>query len=72
MTPLGTCEFCGREVPDGPAAYPITGWEVTRHRGGANRILDRERAPGRVAHAYCAEWAAKRKREGLVNQGALL
>lgn len=69
---LGRCVFCGRDVDDGPAAYPITGWEVTRYRGGANRILGRRREPGKVAHVFCAERAAALERQGLANQEALL
>ena len=71
--PLGTCLFCGGEVEDGPAAYPIfKGYEITRRRGGANRILGCQREPGRVAHVLCAEQAVEEERRGLVGQGALL
>jgi ribosomal protein L24E len=72
MTPLGNCHFCGRPVEPGPAAYPVSGWEVTRARGGANRVVGRKRQPGKVAHVYCAERAATLERQGLAGQGALL
>ena len=70
--PLGVCVLCGHDVAAGPAAYPVHGWEITRARGGANRIVGREREPGKVAHVFCAEQDAERRRRGLVGQGALL
>lgn len=51
----GACEKCGQPVRDsnGPAAFPVTGWEVLRAEGGANQIKNRERVPNRVRHAHC-------------------
>lgn len=56
MTPRGQCAFCPRQVLDTEtAAFPVTGWEVERAQGGANRILGRTREPNVIAHAECAE-----------------
>ena len=69
----GRCHFCGDPVPLRGAAYRVIGWEVLRSQGGANRILGRERIPGMLAHAACAEKDAKRKAQGIVpGQGELL
>lgn len=69
----GPCEFCGRAVNPDFAAYPITGWEVIRAGGGANRILGRERVPGRIAHIACAEREVALRRQGIApGQEALL
>lgn len=57
----GTCEVCGRPVlAYQKAAYPVSGWEIERDKGGANRILGRKRTPDRVAHAVCIEERYKR------------
>lgn len=62
----GRCEFCGAEVEKWQtAAYPVTGWEAERARGGANQIHGRERVPGRVAHASCMEQSLARQRRGI-------
>lgn len=58
--PRGTCEFCHEAVEvTQTAAFPVSGWEVEREQGGANRILDRKRAPDRIAHASCVEHHVK-------------
>jgi hypothetical protein len=66
--------FCRRDVDSSLSgvAYPITGFETTRHAGGANRILGRQRVPERVAHALCAERHVRERERGLVGQEALL
>lgn len=54
--PRGTCPFCIRPVLEtDTAAFPVTGWEVERAQGGANRILGRERVPDTVAHESCVK-----------------
>lgn len=54
MTYYGVCERCGQPVqsPQQPA-FPITGWELLRVAGGANKITGRERIPNRVRHVTC-------------------
>lgn len=47
-------------MEDDIAAYRVTGWEVERSAGGANRILGREREPNLIVHAVCAERYVKR------------
>lgn len=70
---IGYCTFCGELVPERQAAFPVTGWEVLRAQGGANRILGRERVPNVVAHARCAEREIERKRLGIAEgQGRLI
>jgi hypothetical protein len=64
--------FCRKPVEFGPVAYPIEGFETTRRGGGANRVLGRERIPGKVAHVYCAEKHVREKERGLVGQESLL
>lgn len=61
----GVCEICGNEVDRAYAAFPIKGWEQLRGRGGANRIIARERDESRIAHAYCVERRARRERAGI-------
>lgn len=69
----GPCLFCGRTVEAEHAAYPVRGFETTRSGGGANRILGRERVPGKIAHVTCAESEVARRRRGISSaQGALL
>lgn len=52
----GACHFCGEQVTTThKAAWPISGWELEREGGGANRILGRTREPDVIAHATCAE-----------------
>jgi hypothetical protein len=54
--PRGQCAFCPRPVLQNErAAFPVSGWEVEREQGGANRILGRTREPNVIAHAACAE-----------------
>lgn len=66
----GPCMYCGAAVEAESAAYPVQGFELTRRGGGANRILGRERVPGKIAHKTCAELAIReRQRPG---QEALL
>ena len=67
----GQCEVCKETVRTSEAAYPVTGWEVVRDGGGANRILGRERVPGRIAHWWCAEEKVRRDRFGLEGQVSL-
>jgi hypothetical protein len=56
----GICSYCGNPVRDTQrAAWRVTGWEVERAAGGANKILGRERARDRIWHDYCAERDAK-------------
>ena len=57
MTYLGACEICKQPVDKTQrAAYPVTGWEVTRGgKGGANHVVDRRRIPNRVTHWHCLE-----------------
>jgi hypothetical protein len=62
----GTCTFCGRGVANiESAAYPVTGWEIEREGGGANRIADRVRVPDVIAHSTCLESDLARKRRGI-------
>jgi len=63
----GDCHFCHQPVTSAAtAAWPVTGWEAERQQGGANRIIARERVKdGRIAHAACAELAAKLARQGI-------
>lgn len=74
MTFYGICEnpdcpFPGKRVEGGHTpAYPITGWEVGRSGGGANRIYARERIPNRVRHQTCLPQSGEAEEE----QGALL
>jgi hypothetical protein len=68
MPERGECHYCGKPVmTNEPAAWAVTGWEVERAGGGANRIVGRRRV-GLVAHSFCAEHHAKRERSGLRNQ----
>lgn len=54
--PRGSCAFCREPVmPLQKAAYPVTGWEIERDQGGANRIAGKERQPNLIAHARCLE-----------------
>ena len=59
MAFVGNCEKCGEPVDSNAinaqkvAAYPVTGWEISRSGGGANQIKDRQRVPNRVRHAGC-------------------
>jgi hypothetical protein len=60
MTQRGVCQYCRLPVyTTERAAFPVTGWEVERTEGGANRILDRKRTANMIAHAKCAEHHAK-------------
>jgi hypothetical protein len=69
---VGTCVFCAEPVEPRRAAYLVTGWEVTRAGGGANRILGRKRL-AQVAHARCAELAVWNERRGVLpGQGSLV
>lgn len=62
----GLCEFCGAEVEKWQtAAYPVTGWEAERAKGGANQIHGRQRVPGRVAHTSCLERQLALQRQGI-------
>jgi hypothetical protein len=62
----GNCHFCSEPVDvNQTAAFPITGWEAERQGGGANRIIGRERTPGKIAHAQCAERAFRLERKGI-------
>lgn len=64
-TPRGRCAFCHADVTEQqPAAFPVQGWEIERGQGGANRILNRTRVPGYIAHKACAESYVKRGRQG--------
>ena len=68
---IGQCALCKEPVLDGLTSrdrgpsYPITGWEPGRQEGGANRVIDRQRVPGYVAHVGCVEARAKRRRSGI-------
>lgn len=54
--PRGVCEFCGSEVTRlQQAAWPVSGWEIERDQGGANRIAGKKRIPNVIAHARCLE-----------------
>lgn len=56
MTFVGECEICKQPVDrTHRAAYPVTGWEVARSKGGTNHVIDRRRVPDRVAHWHCLE-----------------
>ena len=65
MPERGTCIHCHQPVRQSElAAFRVTGWEVERAQGGANRILDRKREPDIIAHAKCAEHHAKYGAQG--------
>jgi hypothetical protein len=57
VAPLrGICGHCHKPVTEQDiAAWPVTGFEVQREGGGANRILGRERVPDAIFHAQCIE-----------------
>lgn len=60
----GNCAYCGGEVTTKQqAAFRVTGVELEREQGGANRIFAKEREPNWIAHRHCAE-AAERTRDG--------
>lgn len=70
---IGQCEFCGESVEARHAAYRVEGWEPERsEKGGANRIIGRERLPDRLAHIACAERAAERARRGIAPEQTTL
>jgi hypothetical protein len=67
--------FCSEPVDERYAAYPLRpgAFEVTRAQGGANRILGREREPGKIAHVRCAEQRVRERQRGITEgQGTLV
>lgn len=61
------CEFCHETVEAWhTAAFPVTGWETERTRGGANQIKARTRVPDRIAHATCLDAHLNQKKRGVI------
>ena len=72
MKYAGDCEQCGDPVYTNNAAYPITGWEVSRAGGGANQIKYRERTPNIVCHPTpCLDKLIREQQQG-GTQGSLM
>ena len=50
--PKGVCVQCGKYVEHyESAAYAVTGYELERKQGGANRIYHKQRVDNFIAHA---------------------
>lgn len=69
-THRGICPLCVQPVKAGQdACFAVEGWEIERHGGGANQILDRQRVTTKsgqvIGHRACVQAAAARRRRGI-------